>query len=583
MGLRDGVFLVETEPDATDPSVIIDMPASSIFWAKQLGAISIAALGLGIVFLCLRLDGAAKRVVSRLRRLLTEERQALRALPYLIAIAAAFHFSSLATFAVSPDDEYAAFRTNNDVWITQGRWTIYLVERFVLPQPTVPYLPNAIFCVCVALAYVLLCRAHGLGTTWRTYALFPVFCAFPTWAYLAEFYANLPSASLGLVLSSAAAAVFARTFVRREEERLAPSAKALGVALQAVLLATAMGAYQSYLFAFVAFGLGILVVTAFSNGEIRPRQLGTMLGWLGASSVAGLFLYQRIQALALSAAGVRVSYIEQFMQFDLLREHPGDRVKFVFDEVVSVYSGSSALYGASLGCIGVLVVVGATSLVFVPNASGWTWRKAALLVFAAAVLFLPIALMAVAPDLPMRSLVGVPYAVWLFGLLATMHPLQIPRVFGVLTALVSAFQFAYLLSLYAANVAVTGSHDRELAEAIYERVASVNENFDRRRPYSVDFFGAKSVNVDRYPAAHTTTMSRTMFDWDHGNPDRIVTYMTLLGYDNLRTVSEDQRRMLIPEFRQMPTWPAAGSVKVVDGITLVRLGSDPDPSHGRGR
>src|SRR5205814_250551 len=125
-------------------------------------------------------------------------------------------------------------------------------------------------------------------------------------------------------------------------------------------------------------------------------------------------------------------------------------------------------------------------------------RKPMLLVLAAAVLLVPLVMMALAPDLPLRSLVGVPYAIWFFGYLATSHRLHIPRMLGTLIAAVSAFQFAYLLSLYAANNTLTESHDRMLADAIYLRVASVNEAFDRRRPYPVDFFGAKSMNVTRY-------------------------------------------------------------------------------------
>lgn len=576
----DGALHVVTNSDATDPSVFVPIPVTKVFWLRQLGAASVSAIVLALLFLCLRLDGLAARSVAGLRRALAEERPALKALPYLISIAAAFHFSSLAAFSISPDDEFAAFRTNPDVWISQGRWTVYLVERFVLPQPTVPYLPNAIFCVCVSIAYVFLVRAHGLGATWRTYALFPLFCAFPTWAYLAEFYANLPSASVGLVLSSAGALVFQRTFVRPALGPWEPSpfrSEWLGLALQALLLAAAMGAYQSHLFASVGFGLGIVVLTTRSKPDVRPRDVGKMLAWLLISTAAGAGLYWSIQKVALAVSGVRVTYIDQFMQLNLLLEHPSDRLKFVYDELLAVYSGSAVLYGASLGCVGVLTVVGATSIPY----SGRTWRTATLLVLSAAVLLLPIAMMAVAPDLPLRSLVGVPYAVWLFGVLATTHRLHIPRIVGTLTVVVSAFQFAYLLSLYAANTALTGSHDRIFAEAVYERIASAHDDFDRRRTYSVDFFGAKSMNMARYPSATTTTLGRTIFDWDHGNSDRIVSYMALLGYDNLTTVDEDRRRRLTPEFQPMPAWPARDSVKVVDGITLVKLGIDPDPWHGR--
>lgn len=579
---RSGALHVETDPDATDPAIFLEVPASRIFWAGQLGAASVSALVLVVLLLCLRLDGWAARKLSALRQLLVEERLALNALPKLVVIAAAFHFTSLGTFALSPDDEYAAFRTNPDVWVGQGRWTVYLIEGFVLPQPTVPYLPNAIFCISVAVAYVLLVRAHGLPITWRTYFLFPLFCAFPTWWYIAEFYANLPSVSFGLVLASAATHSFRRTFVRPVLE---PSLtdKALpvgaGLAVMAVLLGTAIGAYQSHLFAFAGYGLGVIGLATLSEPAVRPRHVVKMLAALLVSSALGLAFYWAVERVVLKATGVQLGYIDQFAQTSLLLNHPGERLTFLYDEVIAIFSGSAAVYGTRVGCIGVVIVLGATGIIGATSAPGRFWRKGTLLVLSLLVLVVPIAMMAIGPDLPLRALLGVPYAVWLFGVLAMSHRLNIPRVVGAATAAFASFQFAYLMTLYAANTAITQGHDRALAEAVYERIAAANEDFDRRKSYPVDFFGAKSINMKRYPSASTSTLGRTFFDWDGGNSQRIVAYMTLLGYDNLALVSADRRLRLTPEFEGMPAWPAAGSVKVVDGVTLVKLGMDADPSH----
>lgn len=578
----NGALHVETEPDATDPAIYLEVPVSRIFWAKQLGAASLSALVLGVLFLCLRLDGWADRRISLLRQLLVDERPALNALPKLVLLAAAFHFTSLGSFALSPDDEYAAFRTNPDVWVTQGRWTVYLVEGLVLPQPTVPYLPNAIFCISVALAYVLLVRAHGLSVTWRAYLLFPLFCAFPTWWYIAEFYANLPSVSLGLVLSSTAALAFRQTFVRPELEPSLPD-RALpvgaGLALVAVLLGTAIGAYQSHLFAFVSYGLGIIGLSTLSEPVVRPRHVARRLAALAVSSALGVGFYWAIERIVLKATGIELAYIDQFVHTSLLLEHPGDRLGFLYDEVVAIFSGSASVYGTPLGAVGVVIVLGATGIIGSATAPGRIWREGTTLVLSLLVLFVPIAMMAIGPDLPLRSLVGVPYAVWLFGVLSMSHRLNIPRLAAGLVAAFTAFQFAYLLSMYAANTAITQGHDRALAEAVYERIAAANEDFDRRKTYLVDFFGSKSIDMKRYPSAPTSTLGRTFFDWDGGNAQRIVAYMTLLGYENLSTVSADRRRRLTSDFEPMPAWPAAGSVKVVDGVTLVKLGMYADPSH----
>jgi hypothetical protein len=51
-----------------------------------------------------------------------------------------------------------------------------------------------------------------------------------------------------------------------------------------------------------------------------------------------------------------------FLQPDLVLAHPASRLEFLVDELKNIYSGSPAVYGASFGSIGLVVAVGATSI-----------------------------------------------------------------------------------------------------------------------------------------------------------------------------------------------------------------------------
>src|SRR6478609_3020526 len=52
------------------------------------------------------------------------------------------YISELGIFSLSIDEEFAAFRdAASPAWVTQGRWTIYLIQIFLMPQTTIPYLP----------------------------------------------------------------------------------------------------------------------------------------------------------------------------------------------------------------------------------------------------------------------------------------------------------------------------------------------------------------------------------------------------------------------------------------------------------
>ena len=109
---------------------------------------------------------------------------ALKALSILLALFAAFHVSELTNFTLSIDDELEAFRASPHLWVALGRWAGYLFEKFVLPQPVVPFLPLALFGLFCSIGYLFFLRAIGerYKDPWSL-AFFPLFSAFPTWAF----------------------------------------------------------------------------------------------------------------------------------------------------------------------------------------------------------------------------------------------------------------------------------------------------------------------------------------------------------------------------------------------------------------
>jgi hypothetical protein len=67
--------------------------------------------------------------------------------------------------------------------------------------------------------------------------------------------------------------------------------------------------------------------------------------------------------------------------------------------------------------------------------------------------------------------------------------------------------------------------------------------------------------------------------WEHGGADpvRIAAYLRLLGIDSLepgKMADVAPQRALI---EGLPVWPAAGSVALVNGIIVIKLGPMPPP------
>jgi hypothetical protein len=70
----------------------------------------------------------------------------------------------------------------------------------------------------------------------------------------------------------------------------------------------------------------------------------------------------------------------------------------------------------------------------------------------------------------------------------------------------------------------------------------------------------------------------SFYEHDGGNVRRVALYMKTLGISGFDPVWLGSRPDLIPTAHAMPTWPAPGSIRLVDGVVIVKLGA-PTPSQ----
>lgn len=578
---------ISTTTDAFDPQLVFTVDARRIDvwrWGVSVITAGISALLIGCALMYrsrVRTWGdRIDQVLARMMESFRGESFGLSEFAILAGIVLALNLYSLSSFSLSIDDEYAAFRDRPDVWIGQGRWTVYLVERFVFSQPVMPYVPNLVFSVLIALAYMLIVRAHGLARDWRTYLSFPIFCGFPTWWFIAEFYSNLPSVGLGVFLVSASVFAFARL------ERSWAGAQRTGVllgsfAVQAVLLAVAIGAYQSLLLMHISMGIGIVLLGLMSSDKGDGHDVRTAI-WsivrLGMVAGLGLAIYLTVNAFMQWLIPSSREYIEGFWRLGELVRNPVSVIGRTILQMQSIYTGSTSTYGASLASVGVLMV--ASGLVVVAQ----SWARGTVRFLLASLLWLAI------PIIPFflnfvsggtvatRSLLAIAYVIWLLALLALSSRRAILLTAAVVLVLVLQVQMVRATGMYAAISSIAQEHDRMLAADLYRRMGEVDDNFNRNQFILVDFYGTKSVETV-YAFPWSSTMGASFFDWDGGNAGRMASFMRLLGYTNIGVLDTDRRLQMTRVFETMPAWPAAGSVRKVDGVFLIKLGNRPDPVH----
>ena len=160
--------------------------------------------------------------------------------------------------------------------------------------------------------------------------------------------------------------------------------------------------------------------------------------------------------------------------------------------------------------------------------------------------------------MPLRTFVAAPAALTMIFLLAyALSGSAILR--NSITALLVLFvvQCMYIQSTQQARAWVTQRHDLLLAGALNHDILRAVES-SPGADIKVDFHGYRaSRNV--YPGVPTNFIGASFFEWDKGNPVRMVLFMNLTGFYWYQAISLEERARLQGNYADMPVWPRTGS------------------------
>jgi hypothetical protein len=483
----------------------------------------------------------------------------------------------LTNFSLSVDDE---------VWVNQspamwniaiGRWTSAVLDHFLFPKPIVPFAPYLIFSLCLALSYLFLIRAHSVSKDYQKYLALAVFVAYPVWQFITGFDAILPSISAGIALATFSSLLFART------RRLWGENKAVflivSLSLQIILMAAANGAYQSFMILYLVICFGIMLIGVLQDQDSFKTILKSFFQ-VAIVLILAFVLSSIIARLAQWFAHIEPqAYVE-----DLLRSkfHLSDLQKIIrgfIKEVYLFYSGDKKKFGISFPASGLVIVLSFLTIVLK------TWHENLLKKFLGIILWIlvlvaPFILNLASTFVPTRSLFAMAYVMWLMSILLLTEKRKFLLVINSIFIFFMVLQSLNINGIYNARSFITQQYDRALATELFYRIGSLDENFDRTQPVSIDVYGR--INFPSiYRDPWSGTMGVSFFDWDNGNLERMVHYMQLLGYENLNALPDERRLPLTPYYDDMPVWPAPGSVQKVGDVYMIKLGEEPDVVHAK--
>ncbi|WP_085710796.1 MULTISPECIES: glucosyltransferase domain-containing protein [unclassified Pseudomonas] len=514
--------------------------------------------------------------IRKIRTHLANEQFSLQEFTKLLGIGVFLNIVPIVNFFLSIDDEAGAFRTDPSIWIADGRWTAFIVEKFIFTQPVMPFVPNLFFYVCLAASYMFILRAYQLRFSWITALAYGVLIAHPIWWFIAEFYSNTPSTGLGILSLSIATYIIMKTGAH---DRVGAK-KIIPLLGASCFIAIAIGAYQSLVMFYLVAAIGAVIF------EFQNKQSTALVGrsiplkrimYLIAALIMGLIIYVIINKFAQSFLPSNGAYINSFLRIDDLLADPVGISKAVLNEMWKIYTGSGESYGVTFLGSAAALGLAIFFLMHQKTVKSTIWIAACI----SALLVAPFLLHFVtgAVYLPLRSMLAVSLVIWI-AVVVILQKKGILRGIGVAVTLILLFQMVSVNGQYSASTIMATTHDRLTAEAIYSRIAQLNPDFDRDTVATLDIYGRLPFK-SHYPAPLTSTMSASFFDWDDGNLNRMVTYMQLIGFNNVEELDMESRISLTPQFEDMPIWPAKDSVQFKNGIYYIKLSKTPDPVHAK--
>jgi hypothetical protein len=489
----------------------------------------------------------------------------------LLGIFTVFYYFKLSTFSISIDDEMAAIRDNANVWLLQGRWGVYLLERLFVNEQVVPFFPFFVFGCCLSISYPVLLSAFGVKRLQLVhYAAFPLYVAFPIWIFALSFFSNTIAFGVGQLLAVCALHCLRPLLMGAPWAVLRhPSLRSIGRMLcAAALAAVATGMYQSLLLSVAVLGLAMILIMALDEGvDWRPAFARCTI--LLLTLIAALILYALVELVFLRALNLGSErYMGTLVNLPVLLHDPLHVLALAGLNLARVYGGGSQVFGVTAWAFPLIVCCGIAALAGWPGVAAR--RRALLLLAAAAILTAPFILHVTAGgDFPPRTLVSVPAVMWFFAMLGMTSPRRWLAKLSLAAVAVAALQILYVVNLLQTANEFARKHDEALAAAIYTRIVSIDPH-----PSTVDFYGAQPFD-SVYPRPLAATEGYSFFEWGGGNIYRIVAYLRLLGYPQLQIPTPEQRQRNDDAFKDMPTWPSPDAVHAANGMILVKLGPEP--------
>jgi len=474
------------------------------------------------------------------------------------AIALAAYGFELFNFNLTIDEEISAsFTGPTTAWISQGRWGMYILNKFLLPYNVIPFVPLFVALAFHLGAILLILNSFEIKGKFEQIVIGSIGISFPGMAYMYTFSTINYGVGIGLFCVALSLFIYVKNSGLRKFWAVIPAAFSISI-------------YQGFIPALLSVFL-LYIIKVW--GETNLPKIRTLIN-ISSINLLAIIVYYVTQKFILVVARIPATgYVDQYFDIGYLRHNFSGVLASLSSFLLHVYLGDKSIYAIEMPIFGVLLIALSLGLIANLLRSNLTIvNKVLVLFFSLGFLLMPfVSGFLTRGYLAMRFLVGLPIVIMGWTMLGIGNNPRFFKIFVSLLVGFCIFQFVISTNHLFASSYLALQEDRLLASSLIERIEDAKAEHGTKSLKYIEMIGyLNRPSTELIPKIET--FGASFFAWDQGNVWRVIFFLQTVGYQDLQPLSLDRRPPMVEIANAMPNWPEKGSVVVINDVALIRFG-----------
>ena len=455
------------------------------------------------------------------------------------------------------DEEVFGAIDHLDIYISTGRWGQYLLAKYLLPQPVIPFVPLFISLAFMLGAVFLLLNNWRVASEIDRIIIGSITLAFPSMAFMYTFSPINFGIGIALFCASLSLSIYTKFDGLRSFYGILPAALAIGI-------------YQGIAIVLPTIFLISLIACYFQAGNqtILWRQVVRIATFI----LLSLALYLFIAKSTLALIEHELWYVDSYFDFYQIFGDFHNAFGRTLNDMKAVYLGDSTKFGSTLALLPYLILLSiigfAINLHKIKLTFATKFSLACLYVLVIVLPFLPGLVMK--GHMSMRFLLGIPFTLGGVIALGVAYRSKVSKLFFSFLSVICLYQFVVSTNTLFSSSALALEADRSLASRLLSGIYAAQQEEGMKHPVFFEVVGKLSREGNRL-TPKIETFGASFFEWDGGSSGRILFFLNTLEKQKLQQLPDSRKKEFVEFASSMPEWPNQGSIKVRGDTLIIKL------------